>query len=110
MNVHRNDQVVVITGKDRGKRGRVLEADPKQARVLVEGVNVMKRHVRPTATMRQAGIVEKPGFMAVSKVMVICDKCGKATRVAHQVLQLQEGGATQRDRVRICKRCKQQIG
>ncbi len=110
MNIHKNDQVLVTGGKDRGKKGKVLGALPKRGLVVVEGVNVVKRHVRPTATMRQAGIVERPAPFPASRVLLICDKCGKPTRVGHQVLQIQEGGKTKRETARICKQCKQQIG
>ncbi len=110
MRVHRNDQVVVVRGKDRGKQGRVLIVHPKIQRVTVETVNIMKRHVKPSPTLRQAGIIEQPSPLAVSNLKVICNKCGKATRVAYKVIQVTEGGQTRREKVRTCKKCHEQIG
>ncbi|MCH8192167.1 MAG: 50S ribosomal protein L24 [Chloroflexi bacterium] len=110
MRVQRNDQVVVLRGKDRGKQGRVLEVNVKSGRVIVESINIVKRHVKPSPNLRQAGIVEQPSPMSVSNVKVICDKCNRATRVGHNVLQIDEGGRPKRERVRICKRCHEQIG
>lgn len=109
MKIRRNDNVLVTTGKDRGKTGKVLRVDPTKGRITVEGVNFLKKHVRPNPAVRQAGIVERPGPFSISNVMIICPKCGKATRVGHELLQVQEGDSTGRQKVRVCKQCHQQI-
>ncbi len=95
--VKREDFVVVIAGKDKGKKGKVLKVIPKKQRLVVEGVNIVKKHQRPTATTA-GGIIEKPAPIHVSNVMLICPKCGKATRVGFTFL---EDGT----KVRKCKKC-----
>ena len=109
MKIRRNDNVLVLTGKDRGKTGKVLGVDPGKGRITVEGVNFLKKHVRPNPAVRQAGIVERPGPLSISNVKIICPKCGKATRVGHELLQVQEGDSTRQQKVRVCKQCHQQI-
>jgi len=98
MKVVKGDTVLVIQGKDRGKRGEVINAIPDRDRVLVEGVNKVKRHMRRTSAETPGGIVEMEAPMHVSNVMVVCPKCDKATRVSKKVI---ESG----QRVRICKKC-----
>jgi len=99
--VRRNDTVLVLTGKDRGKTGLVRQVIPKKGRVVVEGVNMMKKHQRPT---QQAGvptpgsIVTREAPIHASNVMVVCKECGRATRTGVRVRQ---DGA----KVRVCKRC-----
>jgi large subunit ribosomal protein L24 len=98
-NVRKNDRVVVITGKDSGKTGRVIEVHPRKHRLIVEGVNVVKRHNRAnTRRGIQGGILEREAPIDISNVMLICPHCGVATRVSHQVL---EDGM----RHRACKKC-----
>ena len=109
MKIHRNDNVLVLTGKDRGKTGKVLAVDPRKGRLTIEGINFLKKHVKPNQAVRQAGIVERPGALSTSNVMLLCTKCGKPTRVGHQVLDVQEGDVTRRQKVRVCKICQQQI-
>ena len=109
MRIHRNDDVVITTGKDQGKRGKVLHVDTKKRRITIEGANMIKRHVRPTSQARQAGIVEQPGWLNVSNVLLWCGKCDKPTRVAYRVLEAVGVGATGRRKVRICKKCDQEI-
>jgi large subunit ribosomal protein L24 len=99
INVRKNDRVMVIAGKDRGKSGRVIEVHPRKHKVLVEGVNVVKRHNRANARRGvQGGILERESPIDVSNVMVMCPHCGVATRVGHQIL---EDGR----RHRACKKC-----
>jgi len=86
MNVHKDDTVMVITGKDKGKRGRVRATYPDKNRVIVEGLNVMRKHTRGRSGARQAGIIEVEAPMDASKVMVVCPKCSKAVRVGHTFL------------------------
>src|ERR671919_479890 len=117
MKVRKGDLVQMITGKDRGKQGRVLEARPGDGRVIVENLNMVKRHQRPKP-MRDpsrmgapqiipGGIIEKAAKVSVSNVMVVCPVCGRPTRVAMQAKEVK--GATVH--VRVCKRadCGQEI-
>ena len=109
MNIRKNDTVVVLRGKDRGKRGRVLQVDLTKRRVIVEAINLIKRHVKPNPNIRQAGIVERPGSLAVSNLKLICTKCGKPSRVGHRILPAAEVGEARARKVRICKSCNEQI-
>ena len=99
MNVRKNDRVVVIAGKDKGKKGRVIEVLPRKRKVIVEGVNVIKRHNKAnTRRGVQGGIIERESPIDVSNVMVVCPHCGDPSRTGHQVLS--DG-----QRTRACKRC-----
>ena len=102
MRVRQNDTVQVISGRDVGKRGKVQQVIPRDSRVMVEGVNIVKRHQRATATMRQAGIVQKEAPMPLAKVMLVCPRCDKVVRVGHRFL---EDGR----KVRECRRCHEMI-
>ena len=97
MNVKVNDTVLVITGKYKGKQGKVLAAYPKNNRVIVEGVNIVHKHEKARKANETSRIVTEEAPIDVSDVEVVCDKCGKATRVAHS---LADG-----KKVRICKKC-----
>lgn len=96
--IRKNDTVVVIAGREKGKRGKVLFVLPAKQRVLVERVNMVKRHQRPTQKLRQGGIIEREAPLHVSNLMLVCGKCDKPTRIGKQVL------ANGR-RTRVCKRC-----
>lgn len=102
MNIRKDDTVVVIAGKDRGKKGKVKQAFPTEGRVVVEGVNMVKRHMRPRGPARQAGIIEREAPIYVSKVMLLCTKCNHPTRIGFRFL---EDGS----KVRVCRRCKEVI-
>ncbi len=95
--IKREDFVYVIAGKDRGRKGKVLQVIPKKERVIVEGINIVKKHQKPTQTT-QGGIIEKPAPIHVSNVMLVCPKCGKPTRVGFAFL---DDGT----KVRKCKKC-----
>lgn len=99
MNVKINDNVLVLTGKDKGKTGKVVSTSPRTGRVTVEGVNLQKHHQKARKATDVASIVEKEGPIDASNVMVICDTCGKATRVKHTFIEV-DG---KRKKVRICK-------
>ena len=99
MNVKLNDNVVVIAGQDKGKTGRVVATSPKAGRVTVQGVNLQKRHQKARKANAVSQIIEREGAIDVSNVMVICDKCGKATRVKHAFVE-QDG---KMKKVRVCK-------
>ena len=94
--------VLVLVGKNKGKRGRVHRVLLKEQRVVVEGVNIVKRHLKPRGTARQAGIVEQEAPIHVSNVKLVCSKCDKPTRVGFQFL---EDGR----KVRYCKRCHETV-
>ena len=98
MHVKSGDKVVVLSGKDKGKEGTVLRAKPVEGKVLVEGVAVAKKAVRPNAQNQQGGIIEQEAFIDASNVMVVCPTCGKPTRGGHDVND--EG-----KKVRVCKKC-----
>src|SRR5579883_359769 len=103
MKIKRGDDVLIISGKDRGKFGKVSRALPQASKVIVEGLNVVKKHVRPQGQTRQGGIIEKAMPIHVSNVMLKCTECGEPTRVAHERRPM---GQDQKPRpVRICKKC-----
>ncbi len=107
LHVHKGDTVLVLTGKDRGKRGLVARAMPRDNKVIVEGVNIAKKHVKAGRAGVQPGIIEKPMPLHASNVMVVCTECGKPTRIAHERVPM---GADQKERVRrVCKQCRQPI-
>ena len=97
MNVKKGDTVVVLSGKDKGKQGKVLGTVPSEDKVVVEGVNMVTCHVKPRKQGETGGIVQREAAMYASKVQVVCPKCKKGTRVAHKV----EDGK----KVRVCKHC-----
>ena len=98
--IRKNDNVVVLTGRDRGKRGRVLRVMPDKSRVIVEGVNFIKRHTRPNPQKQiKGGIVEREASVHASNVQIVCPECGKPTRTGHRTLN--DG-----TRVRICRKCE----
>jgi len=100
--IKKNDTVMVVAGKEKGKTGKVLRVLPKKDRAVVEKVNFIKRHMRPGAHSRQGGIIEKENPINISNLMVVCGKCTDPTRVGRRVL---EDGS----RVRYCKKCDEII-
>lgn len=102
MRIRKNDTVVITAGKDKGKSGKVRRAFPKEDKVIVEGLNMIKRHSRARRATRQAGIIELEAPIHLSKVMLLCDKCGKRTRVGLRFLA--DG-----KRARICNSCQEVI-
>jgi large subunit ribosomal protein L24 len=107
MHIRKDDQVIVISGNHRGKKGRVLKIFPERDRVIVEGVHLIKRHTRPTQRNPQGGIVEKEGPVHVSNLMLVCPKCNTPTRVNSRISSSE--GKISRHRVRICKNCGEMI-
>lgn len=101
MNIRKNDTVLVISGKDKGKKGKVRYAFPKEKRLIVEGVNMIKRHTRARAMTRQAGIIEREAPLHVSKVMLVCNKCNRPARAGFRFLE--------EKRVRVCSSCQEVI-
>jgi large subunit ribosomal protein L24 len=100
--IKRDDLVLVIAGKDRGKQGQVRQVFRRQNRLVVQGVNMIKRHMRPRAMGTQAGIIEKEAAIQVSNVMIICKSCGKPARVGFRVRP--DGAKT-----RVCRNCSEDM-
>ena len=97
MKIRKDDTVVVLSGKDKGKEGKVLIADPKGGKVVVEGVSVATKHQKPRKQGQEGGIIKVETPVYASKVQLVCPKCGKATRVAHKMVGDKK--------VRVCKKC-----
>ena len=97
MNIKKGDTVVVLSGKDKGKQGKVLGTVPGSSKVVVEGINMVTCHVKPRRQGEEGGIVKREAAIAACKVQVVCPKCNKGTRVAHKI----EGGK----KIRVCKHC-----
>jgi large subunit ribosomal protein L24 len=102
VHVRKGDTVLVVTGKSSGKKGKVLSVIPDRSRVIVEGVNVVKRHTRPTQRLPQGGIIEKEAAIHSSNVMLYCNKCNSPTRISKKIL---DNG----DKVRVCKKCGENL-
>ena len=98
VHVKTGDTVVVLSGSEKGKKGKVMAVSPKEGKVIIEKVNLVSKHVKPRRMGEQGGIVEAEGAMYASKVQIVCPRCGKPTRIAHKIL---EDGSKER----ICKKC-----
>ena len=107
MNIKKGDTVLVTTGKDKGKRGTVSRALPQVNKIIIEGLNIAKKHIKPQGQTRQGGVIEKAMPLQVSNTMLICTECGEPTRVGHERRPV---GADQKVRVvRVCKKCHKVI-
>jgi large subunit ribosomal protein L24 len=98
LHIRKNDIVKIMSGREKGKVGRVLKIDREKSRILVEKLNMVKRHVKPGKTNPQGGIIEKEAPLAFSNVLVMCGKCNKPTRIA---MKIDEAG----EKHRVCRRC-----
>jgi large subunit ribosomal protein L24 len=117
MRIKKGDLVQILSGKDRGKQGKVLEANPKRRRVVIENLNIVKRHTKPRAirdssrmggpTMQPGGVIDKPAPIDVSNVMIVCPACDRPTRIGVDVKEIKG----QKVKVRVCRRadCGQEI-
>jgi large subunit ribosomal protein L24 len=101
--IRKNDTVMVTTGKDKGKSGKIIAILVDRGRALVEKLNMVKRHQRPTQKMRQGGMVEKEASIHLSNLMIFCSKCGKGVRVG---IKIEKDGKKKR----VCKKCGETIG
>ncbi|MBL7155268.1 MAG: 50S ribosomal protein L24 [Candidatus Portnoybacteria bacterium] len=101
MKIKKGDTVLIISGKDKGKKAKVLEAFPGQNKIVVEGVNIAKRHRRPRREKEKGQIVEVPKPIDISNVKLICPKCSQPTRLGYRL--------TEKGKYRICKKCGQEI-
>lgn len=97
LNVKKGDTVVVLSGKDKGKQGKIIQAIPKKAQVIVEEVNKVKRHTKPSLKAPQGGIIQKEMPLNVCKVQLVCPACNKPTRIAHKSVDGKN--------LRVCKKC-----
>ncbi len=102
MNIKKNDTVCVLSGKDKGKKGKVLTAMPAEGKLIVEGVNMCAHHIKPRRQGEEGGIIRRETPIYVSKVQLVCPKCGKQTRVGHKILA--DGTKS-----RVCKKCGETI-
>ena len=110
MVVKSKDTVVVISGKDKGKQGQVVSVRPAEGKITVEGVAMVTKHQKSRQQGQPGGIIKKEAFIDASNVMVICPKCGKATRIAHKIVEVTgKDGKTASKNVRICKKCGAEI-
>lgn len=100
VHVKKGDTVLVLTGKDRGKKGKVLNVNPGEGMVLVEGVNMTTKHAKPRGRYQQGGIIHQESPINSAKVMVVCSRCGKPTKIAKKIF---ENG----DKARTCKKCNE---
>ncbi len=101
MKIQKNDTVLIISGKYRGKKGKVLQSFPKKEKIIIEGINLMKKHRKPKKTGEKGQIVELPAPIHISNVKLICPKCGKASRIGYKIIKGKK--------YRICKKCKQEV-
>ena len=102
VHVKTGDTVTVLSGQERGKKGKVLAVSPKEGKVIIEGVNMVTKHVKPRRMGETGGLVKAEGAMYACKVQLVCPRCGKPTRVGHKV---QENGTKER----ICKKCGESL-
>ena len=101
-NIKKNDKVIVIAGKEKGKIGAVLKVDTDRGRIFIEKVNIVKRHSKPNPQSGQGGIIEKEAAVNISNVKIVCNKCAEPTRIGARIL---EDGS----KVRVCKKCSEPI-
>ena len=101
MKIKKGDKVLIISGKYRGKKGKILRAFPKKGKIMIEGINLIKRHQKPKKTGEKGQIIEVPAPIDVSNAKLICSKCGKAARVGSKIIN--------NKKYRICKKCGKEI-
>jgi len=101
MKIKTGDTVLIISGKDKGKKGKVIKSLPREGRIIVEGINIRKKHVRPRREGEKGQIVEVPAPFDVSNVKLICPKCKNATRIGYKIVE--------KNKYRVCKKCNQEI-
>lgn len=102
MKIHKNDLIIVLTGKDKGKKGKVLKTYPDSNKVIVEKINIVKKHNKPSKTLPQGGIIETERPMLISKIMLVCPHCGKPARIGHTL-------SKENKNVRICRKCHEVV-
>ncbi len=106
MKIKKNDKVKILTGKDSGKTGKVLQIFPKDGRLSVEGLNILIKHLRPQKRGEKGQRIEFPGLINISNVILVCPKCGKDTRVSYKAVKLEDGKTK---KFRVCKKCQETL-
>jgi large subunit ribosomal protein L24 len=101
MRIRKGDQIQIIAGKDKGKSGKVLRVVPEKLRIVVEGLNLAKKHIKPKKGGEKGQRIEVPMSLSISNVMLVCSKCGKLTRIEFKV--------SKNEKSRVCKKCKSEI-
>lgn len=101
MKIKKNDQVLIISGKDKSKKGKVLEVFPLENRLIIENINLVKKHRRPRRQGEKGQVIEIPKSLHISNVKLICPKCGQTTRIGYKIVET--------GKLRICKKCQQEI-
>jgi large subunit ribosomal protein L24 len=102
LGIRKNDNVEVVSGKEKGRRGRVLRVLPKTNRLMVENVNMAKKHTRPSNDNPQGGVVKKELTLHISNVMIVCNKCDEPRRIGHKVIN-------ESNKVRVCRKCGEML-
>ena len=105
VHVKKGDTVIILSGKDKNKKGKVLEVSPTERKVIIEGCNMVTKHVKPRRMGEPGGIVKAEAPLYACKVMLVCPKCGKGTRVGHKVVKKTISGKEKNVAVRVCKKC-----
>lgn len=105
MRIKKGDNVIMLNGKDRGKTGKVGRVDREMGKIVVEGLNLVKRHLRPRQQGQKGQIVARERFVAASSVSLVCPSCGKPTRIGFRM----SGEGTNLAKVRVCKKCKAEV-
>lgn len=101
MKIHKNDTILIITGKDKGKKGKVLMSLPKESKIIVEGLNIAKKHARPKKQGEKGQIIEVSRPINISNVKLVCQRCGQPARVGYKI--------TEQEKLRICKKCRSEL-
>ena len=105
LNVKKGDTVVVISGKDKGKKGKIMVSQPDDERVIVQGAAMVTRHVKPRKQGQPGGRIEQEAPIHASNVMLVCPKCDKPTRIAHKLKEVEISGEKKQKSARVCKKC-----
>ncbi len=106
MKIQKNDQVLIMSGRDKGRKGKVLRVFPSQDKILVEGIKIHKKHIKPKREGEKGQLVEVASPLPVGKVKLICPKCGKPTKIGYKIITQSDGKKT---KSRICKKCGAEI-
>lgn len=109
MKIKKGDKVKILSGKDSGKSGKVLQVFPVEKKISVEGRNLLIKHMRPRREGEKGQRIEFPAPMNLSNVILVCPKCSKPARIGYDYMEIKENNKTKRKKVRVCKKCKQNL-
>lgn len=104
MRIRKGDTVLLTAGKDKNKKGKVIQVLPKEGKLVIEGINIVKKHVRPKRSGEKGQRVEVPRALSLSNIKLVCPKCKKSTRVGYKIVS-----KGREKRIRVCKKCGQEI-